>query len=357
MRATVRRGTAVVAATVLALGAGWAHPSWACGCGAAVGDVDVHGESTVVHFADGVQTVVLRLDAESAQSSAALLLPTPAPAEVALGEAEMFDELAALSRPRVEYVDQWWPEQWYEAGEETAGAPPGGVAVLDRVELGPFDAATLAADDAAALHDWLDGNGFTMPDDLAEALRPYVEEGWYYVAVRLDAGKEALSGALAPVEVVFPAAEPVYPMRLTALAEHGQYARLYLLADHRMERADGVPVPSRVRFAGPLAADGVESARLRDLIGPDGAFLTALDHDIPSPEALTGDFVFRPAAADAPHQEVVRLERPVYVMGVAAGPFTAALGVLAVLAAAGLATGLVRRARRLPARGSGPRGR
>lgn len=343
MRAVLRRCAAVVAAAVLVLGTGWADPSWACGCGAAVGDIDVHGESTVVHFSGGVQTVVLRLDAHSAQSAAALLLPTPAPAEVALGEAAVFDDLERLSEPRVEYVDEWWPR--WNAGL-SSGAVPDGVAVLDRVELGPFDAATLAAGDAAALHGWLEDNGFDLPADLAEALRPYVEEGWYYVAVRLDAEEAALSGALAPVEVAFPATELVYPMRLTALSEHGQYARLYLLADHRMERADEVPVRSEVRFAGPVSAADVESARLRDLIGPDGAFLTTLDHDIRKPSALTGDFVFEPAAGDTPYQEVVRVARTVRVLGFAAGPFVTVLGVLVLLAAAALVAGRARRARR-----------
>ncbi|MEY9212326.1 DUF2330 domain-containing protein [Thermobifida halotolerans] len=342
MRAAVRRGSAVVAVTVLAVAAGWAAPSWACGCGAMVGDVDVYGESTVVHFADGVQTVVLQLEARSQDSAAALLLPTPAPAEVALGDAAVFEELGEVSAPRTEYVDRWWP-----SGEgAVAGAPAGGVAVLDRVGLGPFDAATLAADDAAALHDWLDDNGFALEDDLAEALEPYVAEGWYYVAVRLDAEKAALSGALEPVEVTFPATELVYPMRLTALSDRGQYARLYLLADHRMDRVDDVPVDSRLRFAGRLTAADVESERLRDLVGSDGVFLTTLDHDIWDPSELTGDFVFAPAADDTPYQEVVRMERTVRILGFPAGPFSVVLGALTLLVAGVLVARLVAGARR-----------
>ncbi|WP_166655390.1 DUF2330 domain-containing protein [Actinorugispora endophytica] len=346
----VRRAAAVAAASVLVVAGGWAAPSWACACGAMVGagDVDVYGESTIVRFGEGTQTVVLRLDVDSAESDAALLLPTPAPAEVDLGDAAMFDELKEVSEPRIEYVDQWWPPMSASDGAGSVGDAPGsGVEVLDSTRLGPFEVATLAADDAAALRDWLDGHGFALEGDLEAALEPYVTEGWYYVAVRLAAGdEEALSGTLDPVRVSFAAEEMVYPMRLTALSEHGQYARLYLLAEHRVDRADDVDVPGEVRYAGRLEAADVESGGLRALVGEDGAYLTTMDHDIWDPSRVTGDFAFAPAASDEPHQEVVRVERTVRIMGFAAGPFLVLVGAVVLLAGAGAAVVLVLRARR-----------
>ena len=109
--------------------------------------------------------------------------------------------------------------------------------MVGREHLGPFDVARLTATDPGALADWLDENGFQLPDRLDNALRPYVDQGWEYVAIRLapaDADS-VLGGALDPLHLTFASDRLVYPMRLSKLARTEQHLRLYVLAAHRME--------------------------------------------------------------------------------------------------------------------------
>ncbi|PSK99073.1 hypothetical protein CLV63_104297 [Murinocardiopsis flavida] len=322
----VRRWAGAAAATVAVLASGLAAPAHACGCGAMIGETEVAGESAVVRFDGDRETILMRLDVVSEEPGAALVLPTPAPAEAELGDAAAFTSLAEVSAPVTEYYDDWWGGPWgfpLGAGSAPDGAGAG-VDVLGTEKLGPFEVATLAADDSGALADWLAEHGYELPGDLGKALRPYVEEGWYYVAVKLasEDGRAALSGELDPVQVSFDSDELVYPMRLTALADTPQDVRLYLLAEHRMERSDGAAraVPSEVAFAGRVApGDFAADDPAAELVGRDGAFLTTLDHAIDDPERVSADFAFTPSAEDTPYQEVRHEPRYVQILFLPAG--------------------------------------
>ena len=344
------RAGAVAAAAALAGGLGLpaATGSWACACGALLSEADVADEAAVVRVGDGEQSVLMRLGLSGTAPEAALVLPTPAPAEVSLGDDDVFRDLDRIAAPEEVRADDWWPDDLFAPwGADGVGGAPGGVDVLERSRLGPLDVAVLGAADEGALTGWLDEEGFELAPEVERRLAPYVEEGWYYVAVRLDPDEgEELQGGLQPLRVDFETGEPVYPMRLTGAAERPQSVRLYLLGEHRMERTDGAAadVPARVDFAGPVDPADLASQGAADLVG-DGAYLTVLQHDIEDPSLVADDFRFAPAASDAPHREVVTVPRPVYIMGIAGGP----LLVLAALLAAGAASAaalLLRRRRR-----------
>ncbi len=87
-------GTTATLTALLVAGA-WVNPALACGCGAMVAedDVSVSRESSLVHWDGTTQTIVMGLDVETFEDEAALLLPTPAPADVELGEDVLFGEL------------------------------------------------------------------------------------------------------------------------------------------------------------------------------------------------------------------------------------------------------------------------
>ncbi|WP_017591862.1 DUF2330 domain-containing protein [Nocardiopsis potens] len=347
-RWAARAAVAAAAALVGGLGLPAATGSWACACGALLSEAEVADEAAVVRVGDGEQSVLMRLGLSGTAPEAALVLPTPAPAEVSLGESGVFADLDRVAAPERVQVDDWWPEDLfslYGAGDAAGGAP-GGVDVLERSRLGPLDVAVLGAADEGALAGWLDEEGFELEPEVERLLAPYVEQGWYYVAVRLAPdGEEELQGGLQPLRADFATDEPVYPMRLTGAAERPQSVRLYLLGEHRMERADALAadVPARVDFAGPVDPADLASADAADLVG-DGAYLTVLQHDIDDPSRVTGDFRFAPAASDEPYREVVTVSRPVYILGVAGGPLLVAAGLFAAGAAAAAAL-LVRRRR------------
>jgi hypothetical protein len=242
----------------------------------------------------------------------------PAAATVTLGDGAVFDELARVSAPRVEYRDSWWPTfSWVGldgARDRVGAAAPGGVEVLARQRIGPFDVTRVAAEDPAALAEWLAGHGFPHPAGLDGNVAPYVADGWEIVAVQLVNGADGgqLTGSLQPLHLRFASNKAVYPMRLSRSASKPQNVDLYLLGAHRMDPSS-VPVAAAaptLEFAGHV--DGVRAPALKPFVDawPDGtAFLTHWTNRIDTPADIAGDYVFTAAPHDTEYRQVIFRER------------------------------------------------
>lgn len=332
----------LVTAVVVALAGAIAPAARACACGALLSDdprMRVSGETAVVRW-DGVQEeIILQMAVDSDRKDAALLLPTPAPATVRLGDSDWFTTLGRVSAPRPRYVDDWWPDRLFDPGP-MAGAPldRGGpdVTVHDETDVGPYHVASLSAREPKSLSRWLKANGYRMKGAVASALAPYVKRGWRYTAVKLRATGGRLSGALSPLRVRFAAAEPVYPMRLSHAITADQAVRLYVLTPHRMRPASG-GVAFTTSYAGRLDPRSW-SAPFTGLLGQGTTYLTTLDGTA-RPGAVTDDVRFA-RVPDKAYRRTTTVASPVYIVGVAGGPLLVALGVLALLAVAVLIVGV-----------------
>lgn len=344
--AALVRSTTLLAAALLATGLGAViAPAQACACGGAVDrpgdDVEITHETAVLQWDGTRETVVLQLSAETDVRDFALVVPTPGPATATLSDAQVFEDLSGLSVPREEVERRWWPEWSLEDGGDggVGASPPGGVTVLGQSRLGPLEVTTLEAGESEALTAWLDANGYVMEDTLADALQPYVDEGWYYVAVRVVAQEDGtLGGELQPLALTFDSSELVYPMRLSAAASTPQSTRTYVLADHRTERTDAMAPWGHVRFAGritPGSADvaatiGEVSPALAELL-QGGDYLTTVDQTFTRPgEEIVGDYTFGAAPDDEPYAETVLVVEDVKVLGFYAGPVIVVIGLGAV---------------------------
>ncbi|MET7602754.1 DUF2330 domain-containing protein [Streptomyces avermitilis] len=324
-------------------------PAYACGCGAMVPDgrqyVTVNREVSAVRWDGRQEQIAMSLTVSGDARRAAWIMPVPHRATVRLGDRELFDQLSEATAPEYRTRHYFWPRDgdWPFDKSDNATAAPGvgatapPVGVVDRERLGPFDVARLTATDPDALGTWLTDNGFHLPDRLDRALRPYVDQGWEYVAIRLAPknADAALGGTLDPLDLTFASDRPVYPMRLSRLARTPQSLRLYILAAHRMEprSAIGGDRP-RVWFAGRVTA---ASGPLAGLTEGGTGFLTALDQEFPRPSRISGDHELRRTAADTTHRQVIYSDElltaggiPVWQLTVA-GALAVALVVLLVL--------------------------
>ncbi|MFV0524188.1 MAG: DUF2330 domain-containing protein [Acidimicrobiales bacterium] len=346
-RSIPARLLAGMVAVVAAIVATTAVPAQACACGAMV-DLDGHdtaitGETVIIRWDGTTETVHLRLAARSDAVDAGLLIPTPAPATASLGDDEVFDHLDRVIRPRaVDRFRLFGPPIWF-GGDDGAesGAPAAlGVDVIDQVDLGPIQATTLAADDPVALEAWLDDHGYTMSDELADLLGPYVEEGWSYVAIRLTSAGADLDGELPPVVLDFAADELVYPMRLSEGATGAQQVRTFVVAEHRMNRTDPMVdagTGAELLFAGPVPAEDVTSLDLGDLVDTT-PYLTAYEQQFDDPATqIDADLTFAPAPSDETFQRTYE----VYSDGIPVD--VAALGFLVLVGLAIVAVVVVRR--------------
>lgn len=295
-------GAGVIVAFILVV-----TPAQACGCGVYIpleGEADVTQERALIRWDGQTEDIVMALDVQGDGAEAAWILPVPAPATFQLGDAQLFETLQELTKPRQEQAYGLFPSVGMDGEGATvgSGAP---VTLLAQRTLGPFEVSSLAASEADALSEWLAANGYEFPAELAGVLDYYVEQEWFYVAVKLtpEASGEALTGTLDPLWVTFESEELVYPMRPSALAQNPLPLFLYVLADHRVEKPMQFGT-GRVSFA-----DWVEPASLE----PDSPlapfvtrtlFLTKFEEFIWDPASIDQDFVFSFAARDEIYHDV-----------------------------------------------------
>lgn len=307
--AAAYRSLCVLLLMFATLTANIAAPAWACGCGAYIPDragAAVVDERALIAWDGRTEDILMSFGVRGTSDRAAWVMPVPSAAHVTLGDAAVFDELARITAPRVEYRDSWWPTfDWLTEGSrgalESAGARPGGVKVLSNQRIGPFDVTRLAGDDPAALAGWLTAKGFLHPDGLDANLAPYVAAGWEIVAIQLtpDAAGATLSGTLQPLRLSFASDKAVYPMRLSRSATAPQSVDLYVLADHRMDPS-ALPVPGNaptLQYAGPVDAPALADYR--------GRYLTRWTNYLGEPQRIDGDYVFARAATDSDYAQVI----------------------------------------------------
>ncbi|MFB6822956.1 DUF2330 domain-containing protein [Streptomyces virginiae] len=320
-------------------------PAYACGCGAMIPDgqsrIGVDRETSVVRWDGRTEQIVMRFSVGGDAHRAAWIMPVPSRATVQLGDGAMFDELRRLTLPEHRTRTYFWPRErdWPFSSNtgDSAGAPmPGAAAppvgVVGRERLGDFDVARLTATDPDALKNWLESNGFALPDRLATEVEPYVDQHWEYVAVRLaprEPGKP-LRGDLDPLRIRFDSDRLVYPMRLSRMAKTPQSLGLYVLADHRMEPTSpiGGSAPE-VTFAGSIHP---ERGPLAELAGTEPVFLTAIDQRFPVPGRIDADHELRATAQDTPYRRAIYHDELLTVGGVPVWLLT--LGIVAVAATA-----------------------
>ncbi|WP_406478335.1 DUF2330 domain-containing protein [Streptomyces sp. NBC_01615] len=358
VRGRIRGRVLAVVLTLLGIQLGsLVAPAYACGCGAMVPDgnrhVTVNREMSAVRWDGRQEQIVMSLTVSGDARKAAWIMPVPHRATVKLGDSALFDQLGEATAPEYRTRHYFWPDNgdWPFADDDTSGdaAPRAGgtapsVGVVGRERLGPFDVARLTATDSDALGKWLAGNGFELPDRLSQALRPYVGQGWEYVAVRLapEDTDTPLGGTLDPLHLTFASDKLVYPMRLSRLASTPQSLGLYVLAAHRMEPASAIggdrPV---VSYAGRVSAP---SGALSELAADGTDFLTAIDQEFPEPSTISGDHVLRRTATDTTYRQVIYEDRLLSVGGIPAWLLT--VTAVALAAAVALLMGVRARRRR-----------
>ena len=173
------------------------------------------------------------------------ILPTAPDVETTLGSEELFrlmdQRFAPIFRLTQQFDDSCLQAQARSAGGDASAAPSanfdgaeddGGVQVLSREAVGPFDRTILTADTVQDLRDWLDENAYQIPEGTDEKLAPYVDAGAAFVALKLLPGADA--GDVQPLRLHFTAEDPAIPIVPTAVAANPDMGILvHLLGDTR----------------------------------------------------------------------------------------------------------------------------
>jgi hypothetical protein len=114
----------------------------------------------------------------------------------------------------------------------SGGPVNGGVNVIFRGDVGPYDAVVLHSTSSAELLKWLADNQFVVSDTAKSIIDEYVALNKYFVAVKLLSGQS--TGAIQPVVLKFAGEVPCVPLKLTAIAALADLpVNLYVLGASR----------------------------------------------------------------------------------------------------------------------------
>ncbi len=101
-------------------------------------------------------------------------------------------------------------------GDADADGDDDDVQVWGQDNIGSYETAIITADDSRDLTDWLEANEYTVPPEAGGIIDQYVEEGSFFVAIRLVANADL--DLLEPLVIRYAGTEPCVPLRLTQVA-------------------------------------------------------------------------------------------------------------------------------------------
>lgn len=153
-------------------------------------------------------------------SSFAWVLPIKGQVDIGLSSDAMFETLDVLTQTTISspVINCGSPCGPFAGGSDSnggsTGSGGGGVVVIAEKVVGPYATVQLAANDPAALKDWLTMNGYFLPADVAPVVDAYLAEGFGFLAMKLVPGQGIDS--MRPVRVTSPGAVPTLPLRMVA---------------------------------------------------------------------------------------------------------------------------------------------
>ncbi|HZO13423.1 MAG TPA: DUF2330 domain-containing protein, partial [Polyangiaceae bacterium] len=121
-----------------------------------------------------------------------------------------------------------------DASLGSSGASGGGVQVLHKGTVGPYDTVTLSSTDPNALDAWLTENGYSIPDSIKPTIAAYVAEDFDFIALKLQPNLGVQQ--MKPVRVVSSSMQYALPLRMVAAGVGAEVEIvLYVIGEGRYE--------------------------------------------------------------------------------------------------------------------------
>jgi hypothetical protein len=199
-------------------------------------DIYQPSQKALILYADGREDLVLSVRYEGSATEFGWVIPVPNRPEVDVADPELFWELSILT----------WLEMPFPSGGAfvTSESQEPDVEVLEEKTVGPYDIAVLSAEEPTALIDWLNSNGYSLPEAGEKIIDEYINKNWYFVATKIHPGEEAVGlaqGTIEPLVVSFESDRIVYPLRITSLSSDYCEVLLYVFTEQAI-------VPGQYQF-------------------------------------------------------------------------------------------------------------
>ena len=180
------------------------------------------GERILFAVDKGVVTTHVQIQYNGSASDFAWILPVPAPPDLQVSHNEIFRQLDFATQP---FFRLNWDRGeecnfsfWATAEEDAVDFARSveGVEVVSAERVGPYDTVVISGENAASVTHWLTDNGYDLGDLGEELLAPYVEEEYYFLALKLAPDRGV--GDLQPIALTYASEVACIPIRLTAVA-------------------------------------------------------------------------------------------------------------------------------------------
>jgi hypothetical protein len=235
-------------------------------------------QQAIVVYRDGLETLIIESTYETESQTVGWVLPLPAePTDLAVADNGMMTSLAWCLQPEVVhdvtgirngvvllvlavlvlpaiiaifvkgrtlFLACWFlctylflilPLGLGTAGSSLSASPRGlsGITTLSAQRIGNYEVSVLRADDSSALAGWLAANGLRRLDDRARAIvDDYIADKWVFAVAKLQQQEDG-PATPHPIAATFATDQPIYPMKLTALADTTLHLELFVIADRR----------------------------------------------------------------------------------------------------------------------------
>lgn len=187
------------------------------------------------------------------------------------------------------------------------------VDVLKAETVGIYDVKVIKGDDASAVTEWLEDNGFGFDRRDFEVFDQYIKKGWCFVTAKVSkkvdlSSKGAISeGLAAPLIMRFDTKEAIYPLALTGTTNINTEVLLYIFSDHKMECGDRL----RLAFSGEKT-NPFEQGSFSSAVEPNGFFSDVKTKlwqmckfkGTLEPDQMKEDIVFKQAKDDEPYRKI-----------------------------------------------------
>lgn len=122
----------------------------------------------------------------------------------------------------------------FDSAGRGADAGVGEVTVYSQAAIGPYETATIGAEDPDALVGWLRGNGYDVPESILPTIRHYTDQGMDFAVLRLSPNFGV--NQMQPVRVTMPGLNPTFPLRMVSAGVVGKVGlELFVFAEGRYE--------------------------------------------------------------------------------------------------------------------------
>ena len=191
----------------------------------------------MIVFDDMVEKIIFQIDYEGDAEDFAWVVPVPGYPKLFSVEDDIFYELHKLTQPPP-------PSNFgcgWGAGVPTSGLEDEGVHVWEENQVGIYHTTTLSASDPSSLVDWLNDNGYAFPVEGQEILDYYVQQNWFFVAMKIQHeetmnSSENYTGAIQPIGIMFFSDDMIYPLKISTLSTSfgGTEVLIYAFSDERV---------------------------------------------------------------------------------------------------------------------------